>query len=352
GHSEEILCVKSVVYKGKNYYVTTSQDGYIRRWHMDSDWVVLLDSKEVTDGVTCMAFTVSFLPSTGNRYFMAATDDHVTLMDLETCLIVQRFDPIYSSYCDCGKFIELVEEPLYQARKPVIAEDDDMAGSSHAAITSLPEPTGAFAYFVTRGVELLDAEDNTVSSRPNTCTLHRLVYPTESDGSFELQEIRRYYHDDYLSNSWLIRLASNGRYILAPTLNGQVFAFSIATGQVTSVLRDHDTIEVRDCKFHPTKNLLFTCSDDGTVKAYRSTVKPKGADALVEADVEMECPATVATSEHERAQTSSFDSPQTATESHFDGLKEGVESLAVRDLDLVVSDPPATAVEENINQDS
>ncbi|KAJ2018008.1 hypothetical protein IW146_004321 [Coemansia sp. RSA 922] len=360
GHSEEILCVKSVVYKGENYYVTTSQDGYIRRWHMDSDWVVLLDSKEVTDGVTCMAFTVSFLPNTGNRYFMAATDDHVTLMDLEMCLIVQRFDPIYSSYCDCGKFIELVEEPLYQARKPVIAEDEEGTGeasSSRAAITSLPEPTGPFAYFVTRGVELLDAEDNTVSSRPNTCTLHRLVYPTESDGSFELQEIRRYYHDDYLSNSWLIRLASNGRYILAPTLNGQVFAFSIATGQVTSVLRDHDTIEVRDCKFHPTKNLLFTCSDDGTVKAYRSTVKPKSPETSVEADIEMECSTTVAASEHERAQTSDFDSPQTAAESHFNGLKEGVESLAVRDLDSVVSDPPApvvtiAVVEENVKQES
>ncbi|KAJ1820864.1 hypothetical protein LPJ60_002967 [Coemansia sp. RSA 2675] len=359
GHSEEILCVKSVVYKGENYYVTTSQDGYIRRWHMDSDWVVLLDSKEVTDGVTCMAFTVSFLPNTGNRYFMASTDDHVTLMDLETCLIVQRFDPIYSSYCDCGKFVELAEEPLYQARKPVIAEDEEegAASSSHVVASSLLEPTGPFAYFVTRGVELLDAEDNTVSSRPNTCTLHRLVYPTEPNGSFELQEIRRYYHDDYLSNSWLIRLASNGRYILAPTLNGQVFVFSIATGQVTSVLRDHDTIEVRDCKFHPTKNLLFTCSDDGTVKAYRSIAKPKCLDASVEADVEMECATTVATSENERAQTSEFDSPQTATDSHFNGLKEGVESLAVRDLDSVVSDPPAAAVtvavaEEDTKRDS
>ncbi|KAJ2887388.1 hypothetical protein IWW38_005151, partial [Coemansia aciculifera] len=158
GHSEEILCVKSVVYKGENYYVTTSQDGYIRRWHMDSDWIVLLDSMEVSDGVTCMAFTVSFLPNTGNRYFMAATDDHVTLMDLEHCRIVQRFDPIYSSYCDCGKFIELVEEPLYQARKPVVVDDDDEDGVGEgsssriaATVTELPEPAGPFAYFVTRG---------------------------------------------------------------------------------------------------------------------------------------------------------------------------------------------------------
>ncbi|KAI9474528.1 WD40-repeat-containing domain protein, partial [Coemansia mojavensis] len=209
GHSEEILCVKSVVYKEENYLVTTSQDGYIRRWHMDSDWVVLKESREITDGITCMSFTVSFIPNTGNRYFIAATDDHVTLMDLERCMIVQKFDPIYSSYCDSA------EQPL-------------------------PEPTGPYAYFVTRGVELLDAENNTVSSRPNTCTLHRLVYPTEPDGKFELQEIRRYHHEEYLSNSWLIRIASNGRYLLAPTLNGQVFVFHLATGQVTGILRDHE----------------------------------------------------------------------------------------------------------------
>ncbi|KAJ2007288.1 hypothetical protein GGI04_000593 [Coemansia thaxteri] len=340
GHSEEILCIKSVVYKGENYYVTTSQDGYIRRWHMDSDWIVLLDSKEVEDGVTCMAFTVSFVPNTGNRYFMAATDDHVTLMDMERCVIVQRFDPIYSSYCDCGKFIELVEEPVYQARQSAASASVDgsgvdeenhtaaaAAGSSNIHAADLPEPNGPYAYFVTRGVELLDAEDNTVSSRPNTCTLHRLVYPTELDGSFELQEIRRYYHDEYLSNSWLIRLASNGRYILAPTLNGQVFVFSIATGQVTAVLRDHDTIEVRDCKFHPTKNLLFTCSDDGSVKAYRSIARPNCSTAAAEADSQVH-------------QQSELDSPQTAAESPFVGLKEGVESLAVQDTkDSVAGDP-------------
>ncbi|KAJ2379948.1 hypothetical protein GGI05_006470, partial [Coemansia sp. RSA 2603] len=176
GHSEEILCVKSVVYKGENYFVTTSQDGYIRRWHMDSSWIVLLGTDEVEDGVTCMAFTVSFVPNTGNRFFVASTDDHVTLMDLERCKIVQRFDPIYSSYCDCGKFIELVEEPEFQARKPVKLDDDGdaepmVAEPAEATSSALPTPTGPYAYFVTRGVELLDAEDNTVSSRPNTCTL-------------------------------------------------------------------------------------------------------------------------------------------------------------------------------------
>ncbi|KAJ2724290.1 hypothetical protein GGI07_002063 [Coemansia sp. Benny D115] len=347
GHSEEILSAKAVTYKGENYFVTTSQDGYIRRWHMDSDWVVLLDSREVEDGVTCMAFTVSFVPNTGNRFFIAATDDHVTLMDMETCKIVQRFDPIYSSYCDCGKFIDILEEPVYQVRKPVSIEDDGSNGDSSAAPTATastltnetaPEVNGPFAYFVTRGVELLDAEDNTVSSRPNTCTLHRLVYPTEPDGKFELQEIRRYHHDEYLSNSWLIRIASNGRYILAPTLNGQVFVFSIATGQVTGILRDHDIIEVRDCKFHPTKNLLFTCSDDGTVKVYRSTKRVESETPVAE-DVDMKGVEAVAAAAAADAgeDGGEVDSPETMAVSPVASLKQKVESLAVHDNDTEVS---------------
>ncbi|KAJ2137147.1 hypothetical protein IW136_003626 [Coemansia sp. RSA 678] len=352
GHSEEILCVKGVVYKGENYFVTTSQDGYIRRWHMDSSWVVLKDSTEIADGITCMVFTVSFIPNTGNRYFIASTDDHLTLMDLERCRIVQRFDPIYSSYCDCGKFIELLEQPVYQALRPSIAaadvadtdegcaikSEDSVAASTMAAAQQPPEPSGLHAYFVTRGVELLDAENNTVSSRPNTCTLHRLVYPTEPDGKFVLQEIRRYHHDEYMSNSWLIRIASNGRYILAPTLNGQVFVFNIATGQVTGILRDHDTIEVRDCKFHPTKNLLFTCSDDGTVKVYRSTTRPAQAVATT-SGVAME---GVVTDE----QVEDPESPKTAAVSPLALIKDGIETMAVGEI-APVSAEPASAIQQS-----
>lgn len=35
------------------------------------------------DGITCMAFTVSFLPNTGNKYFLAACDGHLRLYDFE-----------------------------------------------------------------------------------------------------------------------------------------------------------------------------------------------------------------------------------------------------------------------------
>jgi hypothetical protein len=39
------------------------------------------------DGVTCMAFTVSFVPNTGNKYFLAACDEHLRLYDFEQATV-------------------------------------------------------------------------------------------------------------------------------------------------------------------------------------------------------------------------------------------------------------------------
>ncbi|CAG8720064.1 16698_t:CDS:2, partial [Cetraspora pellucida] len=110
GHTEEILCVKTVIYKGTPYFLTTSQDGYIIKWKMRDDWTTLISKQPMVDGLTCMAFTVSFVPNTANRYFMAATDEHVRLYDFDAAQLMQTFsDNMYSQYCDCGKFIHPIE---------------------------------------------------------------------------------------------------------------------------------------------------------------------------------------------------------------------------------------------------
>lgn len=100
----------------------------------------------------------------------------------------------------------------------------------------------------------------------------------------------------YFSNAWLIKISSNGRYLMAPTCTGEVFIYNLKTGQVTGVLKDHDgtrlfllppifldyssimqglllthffyslsiafiDVEVRDVIFHPTRPLLLTSAD-------------------------------------------------------------------------------------------
>jgi WD40 repeat protein len=260
GHAEEVLCIKSVVFKNENYYVTTSQDGYIIKWKMKENWIELENFERMNDGITCMAFTISFLPNTGNKYFIAATDGDVSLFDFENAQIIQRFVTPYTHYCDCVKIVDCIE---YPKPKYVWGVSDKLP----------TKESPMFCYFVTRGVEVLDIEDETVPSKPNRCHLEKLIYPVSEHDHFRIEDIKNYNDGDYHSNSWLIKITSNGRYIAAPTYDGKVFLFNLKTGKVSGMLHYHEDVEVRDVIFHPYKPLLLSCSDDGTVKVYRSSKK-------------------------------------------------------------------------------
>lgn len=58
----------------------------------------LASMAQMADGVTCMAFTVSFVPNTGNRYFLAAADENLRLYDFEK-------ETVRSSFWLVGRFI-------------------------------------------------------------------------------------------------------------------------------------------------------------------------------------------------------------------------------------------------------
>ncbi|KAI8923196.1 WD40-repeat-containing domain protein [Entophlyctis helioformis] len=227
GHEEEVLCIKSAVFKGQNYFLSTSQDGYIIKWHVSKDWTMLLDRNWMRDGVTCMAFTVSFLPHTGNKYFVAACDDNIRLYDFEHAQVVRCLD--------------FPQPPASWAN--AIAEPD--------------KPM--FAYLISRGVEMLDAENSTVNSIPNTVRLHKLVYPSVFGQPFRLEEERRYHHEMYRSNSWLIKVTSNGRYVAAPTYDGNVCLFNLETGDMVGILQDHDGMAGCACAASPAAQWLTVC---------------------------------------------------------------------------------------------
>lgn len=141
GHTEEVLTIKSMKFKGENYFISTSQDGSIIKWKMSEDWTTLIDQKKMEDNITCMAFTVSFLPNTGNKYFLAATDEHLRLYDFENAKLIQTFADLYSSYCDCGKFVKWLDESIYLSQSDAMDIDN------------------GYAYFITRGTELCDVSD-------------------------------------------------------------------------------------------------------------------------------------------------------------------------------------------------
>ncbi|KAJ3019769.1 hypothetical protein HKX48_001785 [Thoreauomyces humboldtii] len=261
GHDEEVLCIKAIQYKGENYYITTSQDGYLIRWKMDETWSTLIERDRLEDGDACMAFTAAFLPHCGNRYLVAACDGGITIFDLESGKKVQHFPNLYSCYCDCAKVVYCLDLPASPTWEDALAGQD--AGEA--------VPEAPFAYLLTRGVEEVQMEEGSevaVNTTPNAVILHKIIFPTVLGGEFTLSEVKRYQHEEYCSNSWLTKIASNGRYVFAPTYDGGVVIFNLATGDVSGILRDHEGVEVRDVVFGWRSKWVATCSDDGTVKVY------------------------------------------------------------------------------------
>ncbi|KAJ3152965.1 hypothetical protein HDU86_005420 [Geranomyces michiganensis] len=262
GHEEEILCVKLVSFRDINYFVTTSQDGYIIKWQTGADWRGMQRRATLQDGETCMAFTVSFLPHTGNRYLVAACDSGLTVFDFELETKVQHFPTLYSCYCDCAVVVDLFDFPSSPSWEQTAVLDGDVGGGDGEA--------AVFAYVVSRGVEeveMVDGENVAINTIPNTVAIHKLSYPVTKGAPFALTEVKRLTHDQYRSNSWLMKIASNGRHVLAPTYDGGVVVYNANTGQATGVLRDHDSVEVRDALFSPA-GWIATCGDDGMIKVY------------------------------------------------------------------------------------
>jgi WD40 repeat protein len=57
-----------------------------------------------------------------------------------------------------------------------------------------------------------------------------------------------------------MRIASNGRYLVAPTAVGKVYIWNIRTKQLVGILEDHNQ-DVRDILFYPGRQILLTCAD-------------------------------------------------------------------------------------------
>jgi WD40 repeat protein len=245
GHREEVLHIALVRCAGRNVALTGSQDGSIIAWEVSDDWRSVAQHKTLQDATSSMVFQLAPLPGTGCRYIVAAADSTLKVYDVVEGRKVAEFADLYTSFCDS-----------------VLVVDGDAAGVT----TKGPKP-GEWAV-VTRGVEVVNDDDG-LPSRDNTCALHILRAPTSATKSKEwmLTEVRRYTDLRFHANSYLCRIASNGRYLCAPTVTGAVYVWNIATGAKVAVLQPAANAsaaqgrEIRDIAFHATRPHLLTCGD-------------------------------------------------------------------------------------------
>ncbi|KNC45917.1 uncharacterized protein AMSG_00032 [Thecamonas trahens ATCC 50062] len=247
GHTEEVVALKVATFCGSNYIVSCSQDGSTRRWRMSPDWTILIEAAKFCDNVTCMSFTASFVPHTGNAILAVAADDGIVFFDFGSLALIQRVTGLFGSYCDCIKFVDSPKLPATHPRKT--------------------------AHLIARGCEMLDAEECTVASKASKVVLYRVSFvlpPAPAPATnFELISVKEYAHPEYNANSYLMRATADANYVYAPSVNGEVFIWGIKSAKLVAVLRDHEEREVRDIVVHPHAPLLLTSGDDGKIYVYR-----------------------------------------------------------------------------------
>ncbi|PRP82326.1 hypothetical protein PROFUN_10230 [Planoprotostelium fungivorum] len=229
GHEEEILCLKRIKFDGETFLISGSEDGRMIKWKMNRDYGLV--KKEMMDDLTTnMVISLTFVPDCGNRYYLASSDTDIKLFDFQHGKMVASWPNPYSYLCDS---IEVV------CPRELECEDGE--------------------YFVlSKGVELVDEENSSKVTQANKCTLHKLTMPGKRGNFWEFEIVDQYAHDEYQSNLWLMRLATNGRYVASPTTNGKVFLWNLRSKELAAVIRNGGA-EIRDILFHPQSPLLLTC---------------------------------------------------------------------------------------------
>jgi len=180
----------------------------------------------------------------GGKYILAACDSNVIIFDFETRRPVRTFNDVYGCFCD---FVLPINNPDMPVDKQALTE----------------------CLILTRGVEEANEEGFPVTGY-NKVMLHKLTFPEgSSHHEWKFDVVQEYTHDDYFANVYMCKLATNGYYVAAPTVQNSVFVWNILTGALVAIIKGGSTEkEIRDIKFHPSKKLMFVSGDDGCVKIY------------------------------------------------------------------------------------
>eukprot|EP01080_Neovahlkampfia_damariscottae_P002488 gene2488-3197_t len=225
GHTEEILCLKKIKFKKEEYYLTGSYDGSMIKWKINEKTNKIQKEQTIMDGISNVIFSISFLPKCENKFFLAGCDDKIKLFDFEFGELIQVFETGYGCYCDCLKFI-----------------NNDF-------------------YFITKGSELED-EKSKLPLVANECHLRKLNF---EDGKFSIETIQKFNHEEYKSNSYLVQILSNQKYLISPDTKGKIFIWNLENGKLSSILND-STNEIRDVLFFG--SYFLSCGDDSSILIY------------------------------------------------------------------------------------
>ncbi|GJQ10268.1 hypothetical protein GpartN1_g2059.t1 [Galdieria partita] len=271
GHQEEVFCLKVVKREENFYLISCGEDGRICKFlfhcpdesHNQFDFSnackvstisveAMINDSEI-DPLECESFIaidLQFLPRTNNRLFLVAVDSGLQLFDFDREICIAKFPNLYTAYADS---ISILPVDCSLVEDSAASQNDENVYSW---------------YLVTRGVEWLDSQGNL--PRGNCCTLRRLSCISLSEALWSLESIRDFGSEDYYSNIWPCRLATQGRYVVSGTTAGETFVWHLSSGSLTAKLRGFDASKtIRTILFHPTRALLVTAGDDEYIQIWQ-----------------------------------------------------------------------------------
>ncbi|PRP83385.1 hypothetical protein PROFUN_09413 [Planoprotostelium fungivorum] len=249
GHPSDINVIEEVQFNGSTFLLSGGHQSSILKWDVGANLRQSRGHVRIAEQGTSTVHSISVVPGTGSKFFLASCDDSMKLFDFETEQVVQSFPTLYSYICDVCTFVFPMEIP---------SQPNEM-------------------FLLTKGVELVNDKDE--PSVPNAVHLRKLIFPTNGRGKVGFELVKTFQHKEYLSNSWFMRCASNGRYVLSPNTDGKIFVWNMQTQSVVAILRDSGKDAIRKIIFHPSSKCILACSDDSKIYVYQQEEpKPKTSE--------------------------------------------------------------------------
>jgi hypothetical protein len=223
GHASEVWSVRCVDVCGLRCVVSAGEDGKVMRWQLAANYAALVKMTVLIDQdlAADSAFCIAFAPDCANKYAVVATDNAVTLYDVQHCFAVQRFNNLYTHMCSFVAFAPpTVSLPLRADGSPLRRCND----LEWFLVTSGLEATDDYAVKQSRAAANVPPEQRPPATpvRPSCAHMRRLSAPTSNEGDWSLEELHEYAPHGYEATHFPMRCHVDGAHLYLPCDSGHV----------------------------------------------------------------------------------------------------------------------------------
>jgi hypothetical protein len=249
GHASEVWSVRCVDVCGLRCVVSAGEDGRVLRWQLAADYAALVKKTVLVDEdlAANAAFCIAFVPDCANKYALVATDNSLTLFDVQHCFAVQRFNNLYSHMCSFVAFLPSASVRLPLDATATTAADDDASAGRRVRrcapfewflVTAGLEATDDYAQKLSKAAAAVPLNERPPPNpvRPSCAHMRRLSAPSTTEGDWTLEEVHEYAPHGYEATHFPMRMFGDSLHLYLPCDSGHV----VVVDTDAPVLARHD----------------------------------------------------------------------------------------------------------------